>query len=488
MNDVDVLIVGAGISGIDAAVNLQKSCPDRRFVMLEAREQIGGTWDLFRYPGIRSDSDMFTLGFNFKPWNRDESIAKGETIRDYLEETIDEFGLRKHLRLQHRVTAADWDSATATWRVSVSTPAGDQSFSCNFLLMCSGYYSYAGGYTPDFPGRDSFRGDVIHPQKWPENLDYSNKKIVVIGSGATAVTLVPSLAQKAARVTMLQRTPTWMISRPGTDRFAILLRKFLPEKTVYRFIRWRNMAMSRLLFKRSRSHPEKVSDMLLKGVRQALTKDVDIDRHFKPNYTPWDQRLCLVPDNDFFDAINTGAAEVVTDHIAQFDESGIQLASGQHLDADIIVTATGLELEFMSGIPVTVDQQAVNFGNTYCYKGFMVSGVPNIGFVFGYANASWTLRADLVCEYLCRLLNHMRRKNVDTVLPTPLNPNMVGKPMMELKSGYVARAIGQFPKQGDRMPWQAVQDYPTERDLFQKGELDNELTLLSSRENSANAA
>ncbi|MFM7525959.1 MAG: flavin-containing monooxygenase, partial [Actinomycetota bacterium] len=404
----DVVVVGAGISGIGAGVHLNDKSPDRSFVILEGREDIGGTWDLFKYPGIRSDSDMHTLGYEFKPWKAEKSIADGPSIMAYLRETVAEHDLKRHMRFGERVVRAEWSTEQATWTVHTQRSDGSHgTFECNFLFMCAGYYSYKSGYLPEFPGREKFRGTIVHPQEWPEDLDYSNKRVVVIGSGATAVTIVPAVAETAAHVTMLQRSPTYMVSRPDTDALANFLRRILPAQLAYNITRAKNTWRQQLVYKKTRSNPDQIKMLLLGGVQLELGGKYPIKRHFLPRYNPWDQRLCLVPNSDFFAAIRCGRASMVTDAIETFTETGILLSSGEHLNADIIVTATGLQLVTLGEAEIFVDGNQVDFSQSRTYKGMAYSDVPNLATSFGYINASWTLRADLTCTYVCRLLNHM---------------------------------------------------------------------------------
>jgi len=477
----DVIVVGAGISGIGAGVHLQRECPDHSYVVLEGREHIGGTWDLFRYPGIRSDSDMYTLGYNFKPWTRARSIADGASILEYLDETAREHGVYDRIRFGHRVEAASWDSSTARWTLDVTHGTARRSFSCNFLYMCSGYYDYDEGYTPEFPGRERFTGRIVHPQHWPEGLDYRGKRVVVIGSGATAMTLVPSMARDAGHVVMLQRSPTYVISRPAEDRLANRLRRWLPSRLAYGIIRWRNILLQQLLFKRARKQPARVRKWLLDRVRARLGPDYDVETHFTPRYNPWEQRLCLVPDDDLFDAINSGKASVVTDRIETFTERGIRLASGRELEADIIVTATGLKLLFLAGMAITVDGRRVDFAQTFGYKGTMFSGVPNLASAFGYTNASWTLKADLTSEYVCRLLRHMRQHGLDMATPTPSDPAMKAEQWIDFSSGYFQRALHLFPKQGTKPPWKLYQNYARDIRLFRHAPIDDGEMVFSKR-------
>ena len=474
----DMIVVGAGISGIGAGVHLKKHCPDRSYMILEGRPGIGGTWDLFRYPGIRSDSDMYTLGFNFKPWTDQKAIADGDSILRYLDETVREYGLSEKIRFGHHVEAAAWDSRTARWTVTARTDGTPVRFTCNFLYMCSGYYRYDAGYTPPFEGAESFRGRIIHPQHWPQDLDYAGKRVVVIGSGATAVTLVPEMA-KTAHVTMLQRSPTYMVSRPAEDRFANWLRRWLPPMLAYNIVRWRNVALQQWVFRLARSKPEKLKKKLLGGVQDLLGPDYDVKTHFTPTYNPWEQRLCLVPDHDLFDAIREGRAEVATDHIDRFTQTGILLKSGKTLEADIIVTATGLELLFMAGIDVTLDGRKVEFPKTYGYKGIMFSGVPNLAVAFGYTNASWTLKADLTSEYLCRVLNHMTETGTDVATPTLDDPAMESEPWIDFSSGYFKRGLHQFPKQGKALPWRLNQNYAGDVKMFRHAPVDDGVLRFS---------
>jgi monooxygenase len=472
----DVVVVGAGLSGIGAGYHLKTLCPDRTFVILEGRNDIGGTWDLFRYPGVRSDSDMHTLGFRFKPWTEAKSIADGPSIMRYLRETMTEFGIDRHIRFGHLVNKAEWSTRDARWTVSATRDGDPITFTCNYLFMCSGYYSYKEGYTPEFPGRERFTGQVVHPQKWPEDLDYAGKRVVVIGSGATAMTLVPAMAETAAHVTMLQRSPTYVVSAPDTDAFANRLRKLLPEKVAYDLTRRKNVAFQQFVYKRTRTSPDKVKAKLLGMVRKELGPDYDVDKHFTPSYNPWDQRLCLVPNSDLFKAITSGKASVVTDHIDTWTETGIMLASGEHLQADIIVTATGLNLVTLGEMDFVVDGEPVDFSKTWTYKGFAYSDVPNLASTFGYINASWTLRADLISEYVCRLLNHM--KVTGTVQCTPrlraTDAGMPQRPWIDnFSSGYMQRMMNRFPRQGNREPWINPQNYGRDKKLFRTAPVDD---------------
>ncbi|MEA2839672.1 MAG: monooxygenase [Methylobacteriaceae bacterium] len=459
----DVLIVGAGLSGIAAGYHLQTKCPGKSYVILEGREGIGGTWDLFRYPGIRSDSDMYTLGYNFRPWPGAKAIADGPSILKYVQDTAQENGIDKHVRFHHRAMRAEWSSRDARWIVEAQRSGQTVRFSCNFLFMCSGYYDYAAGYTPDFPESDSFGGRLIHPQHWPKELDYAGKRVVVIGSGATAVTLVPAMAEKAAHVTMLQRSPTYVVSRPSEDSIAHSLRRKLPAMLAYQLVRWKNVLLGMWFFRLARRKPEKVKAGIIALARQQLGPDYDVATHFTPRYNPWDQRLCLVPDGDLFREIKAGRVSVVTDNIDRFTKGGIRLKSGQELAADIIVTATGLKMKLFSGLDVLVDGIRVDLANTMSYKGMMFSGVPNFAAAFGYTNASWTLKADLTCEYVCRLLRYMDRRGYRQCMPKR-DASVAEVPWLDFTSGYVQRALDQLPRQGAKKPWKLYQNYA--RDLM----------------------
>ena len=481
---VDVLVIGAGISGIDAAYHLQTMCPDRTYAILEGRADLGGTWDLFRYPGVRSDSDMHTLGFGFKPWNAAKAIADGPSIMAYLRETVAEHGIDRHIRFNHLARRAEWSSKEARWTVHVerSDTGETASISCNFLFMCSGYYSYKQGFTPEFEGRDRFQGTIVHPQEWPEDLEYEGKRVVVIGSGATAMTLVPAVADKVGHVTMLQRSPTYVVSRPDEDVIANTLRRVLPDRVAYGVTRRKNVALQQLLYKRTRTAPAKVKEKLLDLARKQLPAGYDLETHFTPSYNPWDQRLCLVPNGDLFTAIRSGKASVVTDHITSFTEHGIQLASGEHLDADIIVTATGLQLVTLGEMDFLVDGEQVDFGSTWTYKGLAYSDVPNLASSFGYINASWTLRADLTCQYVCRLLNHMRATGTVQCTPRlrPSDRSMPQRPYIDdFSAGYLQRVLERLPKQGDREPWIHPQNYTRDKKLLRKDPVDDGVMQFS---------
>ncbi len=478
----DVLIVGAGLSGIGAAWHLQKNCPNKRYAILENRSQMGGTWDLFRYPGIRSDSDMYTLGYVFRPWPEAKAIADGPQIRKYINDTARDAGIDKHIHYQHKVLSANWSSTDAQWTVTVAR--GEQQdvcqLRCNFLLMCSGYYNYEAGYTPDFPGIERFAGQVVHPQKWTADIDYAGKRVIVIGSGATAVTLVPSMAATAAHVTMLQRSPTYIFSAPSHDKLANQLREWLPSKLAYILNRWKRVLLGMFFYQLSKRRPEKAKAFLLKQVRQELRPDFDIGKHFTPNYKPWDQRVCLVPDSDLFKAINSERAEIVTDHIESFSETGITLKSGRELAADLIVTATGLDLQLFGGMQLSVDGQPVDMSKTFNYKGMMFNDVPNLAAIIGYTNASWTLKADLVSHHVCRLLKHMDATGSRQCVPRMNEADMQAEPWADFNSSYVLRSVDKFPKQGLKKPWRLYQNYPKDIWLLKYGPVTDEALEFSA--------
>jgi monooxygenase len=455
----DVLIVGAGLSGIGAAWHLQKKCANKNYAIVEARAASGGTWDLFRYPGVRSDSDMYTLGYSFRPWKEAKAIADGPSILTYIREVASDHGIDRRIRYDHRVVGASWSTPDARWMVEIEHGQQTVRLSCNFLWMCSGYYDYQAGYLPDFPGIDRFKGRLAHPQKWTDDIDYAGKRVVVIGSGATAVTLVPAMAETAQHVTMLQRSPTYMVARPSEDAVANKLRRRLPLKLAYAATRWKNVLLGMYFYQMCKRKPDKVKGLLLGGVRQMLGPDYDIATHFTPRYNPWDQRLCLVPDADFFRAIRRGKVSVVTDHIETFTETGIRLKSGAELQADLVVTATGLALLPLGGARLSVDGRAVDPAKTFIYKGMMYSDVPNLASVFGYTNASWTLKADLVCEYVCRLLNRMDRGGWRQCTPHNSDPSLREEPWVNFSSGYIQRALATQPKQGSKQPWKLYQNY-----------------------------
>jgi monooxygenase len=456
---LDVLVVGAGISGIDAAYHLESA--GKRYAILEARGAIGGTWDLFRYPGIRSDSDMYTLGFPFRPWDSDKSIADGTSIREYVEATARDYGIDAKIRFHHKVIRADWSSEDQRWTVEAerADTGGTARFTCSFLFICSGYYRYDKGYTPQFPGVDQFAGQVVHPQFWSPDIDYEGKRVIVVGSGATAVTLVPALAEQAEHVTMLQRSPSYVISLPAQDPLARAARRWLAPRRAYSIIRWKNVLLAMLHFQLSRRRPELIKRLIRMGVEHHLPPGYDVDTHFKPRYNPWDQRLCLVPDADLFEAISSGRASVVTDQIETFTERGLRLASGGELEADIIVTATGLDLVMFGGAQLSVDGEAVDVAKTMVYRGCMVSDIPNFAYVFGYTNASWTLKADLTCRFVARLLRYMDEHGYASCVPHNRDPSVVPEPFVDFSSGYFLRALDRLPKQGTRRPWRMNHNY-----------------------------
>ena len=457
----DVLVVGAGLSGIGAGCHLQARCPDKTYAILEARDCIGGTWDLFRYPGIRSDSDMYTLGYAFRPWKDAKAIADGPSILSYVRETAREHRIDEKVRFHHRVVRAEWSTPDARWTVEAARSDTGETvrMSCCFLMMCSGYYRYDEGYTPEFRGTERFRGPIVHPQQWTEDIDYAGKRVVVIGSGATAVTLVPALAQSAAHVTMLQRSPTYIVSLSTEDPVASFLQRRLPARLAYPILRWKNVLLMTLSFQLSRRRPAIAKALLRRGVERQLPPGYDIDTHFNPSYGPWDQRLCLAPDGDLFEAICSGRASMVTDSIDTFSERGLRLQSGAELEADVIVTATGLNLLALGGMPIAVDGWEVDVAKTMSYKGMMLAGVPNLAIAFGYTNASWTLKCDLTCEYVCRLLKHMREQGYAQCTPLNRDPSITEEPFIDFSSGYVQRSIDQFPKQGSKAPWRLYQNY-----------------------------
>jgi monooxygenase len=455
----DVLIIGAGLSGIGAAYHLQSSCPTKRYAILEGREASGGTWDLFRYPGVRSDSDMYTLGYSFRPWREAKAIADGPNILNYVRQTAKDYGIEPMIRYSHSVKRASWSSEQAQWTIEVEHQNDLKIFTCSFLLICAGYYKYSEGYTPDFPGFENFKGQVAHPQKWPSDIAYAGKRVVVIGSGATAVTLVPQLAKEAAHVTMLQRSPTYVVSRPSIDPIANMLRRCLPSRVAYGLVRWKNVLYGMYIFQMCRKFPAKVKNVLLTQVRDEMGPSYDVAKHFTPRYNPWEQRLCLVPDSDLFKALKSEKASIVTDQIEGFTETSIKLVSGGELKADLIVTATGLNLQMLGGLEVTVDGRQIDFSKTLAYKGMMYSEVPNMASVFGYTNASWTLKADLISSYVCRLLKHMDSTGARYCIPRLPNGEVVAMPWIDFSSGYFQRAQHILPKQGSAHPWKLYQNY-----------------------------
>ena len=505
MEHFDLLIVGAGLSGIGAAARLSMECPEKSFAILEGREAMGGTWDLFRYPGVRSDSDMFTLGYRFRPWSDPKAIADGPSILNYIRETSADYDLEKEVRYRHRVRRADWSSQDARWTVEVDVsrpelsqgstdvttwpPANadgsDESggrtnsdgmvakhFTCNFLYLCTGYYDYEAGYTPEWPGFDSYKGTIVHPQKWPEDLDYAGKRVLIIGSGATAITLVPAMAETAGHVTMLQRSPTYVVTMPSEDKIANFFRAVLPSKAAYVLSRWKNVLRQMIFYVFSRKRPVAMKRLIAKGVVSELGEELT-KKHFDPTYDPWDQRVCVVPDSDLFKCIRDGQASVVTDTIDSFTETGLRLTSGEHLDADIIVTATGLVLKIMAGLDLFVDGEPVDLSTKMAYKGMMFSDIPNLAQAFGYTNASWTLKCDLTAEYVCRLLKYMDRHGFASCVPRSTDPTVKPEPVLDFTSGYVQRALHELPSQGSKTPWRLHQNYVKDLSMLRFGRVDD---------------
>ena len=462
------------------AYHLKTTCPDRTFAIFEGRDAIGGTWDLFRYPGIRSDSDMYTLGYAFKPWTEAKAIADGPSILNYVRETARENDIEKAIRFGHKIKRVGWSTDDTRWTVEAEVAGEIVRYTCNFLFLCGGYYSYDGGYTPDFPGMADFKGRMVHPQQWPTDLDYAGKSVVVIGSGATAVTLVPEMARAASHVTMLQRSPTYVVSRPAEDKMANTLRKWLPAMLAYNIVRARNVLGGMYFFNLARKKPEQVKAGIIKMVQDELGPDYDVATHFTPTYNPWDQRLCLVPDADMFRQIKAGRASVVTDQIETFTATGIRLKSGQELKADIIVSATGLVLEVWNGIEVSVDGTRIDPGQTLGYKGMMYDGVPNLASTFGYTNASWTLKCDLTCEFVCRVLNHMKKTGQRQVMPVNDTGDVASAPWLDFSSGYVQRAMEKWPKQGTRVPWKLDQNYAKDLMNLRYARLDDGVLRFSN--------
>ncbi len=477
MEHFDVIIIGAGLSGIGAGAHLRQHCPDKTFAIFEGREASGGTWDLFRYPGIRSDSDMFTLGYSFRPWKEQKAIADGPSILKYVRETAAEYDLEKEIRYGHRVTNAGWASSDSTWTIQAETrPVGSmpetKSFTCKFLYLCTGYYEYESGFTPDWPSLGTFTGTVVHPQFWPDKLDYADRNVLVIGSGATAITLVPALAATAGHVTMLQRSPTYIVTMPSQDKIANFLRKVLPEKAAYALSRWKNILRQAFFYQLSRKRPAFMKRLIAKGIRAELGENYPHE-HFAPKYDPWDQRLCLVPDSDLFASIRDGKASVVTGEIAEFIPSGLRLTSGEEIAADIIVTATGLNLKIMSGLALTVDGEPVKLSTKMAYKGMMYNDVPNLAQAFGYTNASWTLKCDLTSEYVCRLLDYMDKNGYASCVPRVSDPTIKPEPVLDFTSGYVVRALKDLPSQGSKQPWRLHQNYFRDLAMLRFGNLDD---------------
>jgi monooxygenase len=479
---LDVLIVGAGLSGIGAGCQLRMNCPGKSFAILESRDSLGGTWDLFRYPGIRSDSDMYTLGYSFKPWEQAEAIADGPSILEYVTETAREYDVEREIRFNHRVVSAEWSSSEALWTVEAErTDTGERvRLTCSFLYLCSGYYRYDEGFTPEFEGTERFRGEIIHPQLWPEDFDYAGKRVVVIGSGATAVTLVPAMAERAAHVTMLQRSPSYVLSLPAQDPIAKRLNGWLPARFAYPLVRWKNAMLANAFFRASRRAPKLISRLIRRGVERRLPPGYEVDPHFKPRYKPWDQRVCLVPDGDLFEVLSDGSASMVTDRIETFTETGLLLESGGDLEADVIITATGLNVRIFGDMDIAVDGAELDLPELVTYKGMMIAGVPNLAYALGYTNASWTLKVDLVSEYVCRLINHLDENGHAYCTPQGPDPALPREPFIDLMSGYVLRSIEQMPKQGQTVPWRLHQNYARDMLGLRYGRLDEEMEFASS--------
>ncbi len=478
---IDVLIIGAGISGIGAGYYLKKKSPNRTFKILESRKKLGGTWDLFKYPGIRSDSDMTTMGFRFKPWKGEKVVADGDAILDYLNEVVDENGFRDKIQFNSHVMKSSWNSSESRWYVTYQNKNDDKenSITCNFLYFCVGYYDYENGHDPHFQGQNTFSGKIVHPQHWPEDLDYKNKNVVVIGSGATAVTLIPSMANETKHITMLQRSPTYYMVRPNIDPLGSIFRKFMGKTVSYFVMRWKNIQLQSWFFKRARKYPDQIKQFLIGVVEEKLDPSYDIAKHFTPSYNPWEQRLCLVPDGDLFDAINKGKASVVTDHVDSFTPDGIKLKSGEELPADIIVTATGLKLMVCSNIEISVDDKIIDLSKAMTFKGMMVSNVPNVVWTFGYTNASWTLRADLTAEYTCKILNYMDKHNYSVATPSPNAEIGEDGSWLDFNSGYVTRSVHLFPRQGDRDPWKNTQNYIKDVFHLRYGKVEDEELIFN---------
>ena len=474
MEHVDVLIIGAGLSGIGAGAHLRMECPEKTFAILEGRERSGGTWDLFRYPGVRSDSDMFTLGYSFRPWSDQKAIADGPSILRYIRETSTEYDLDKEIRYEQRVRRAEWSSETSKWTVEVGVSPQQETIllTCGFLYLCTGYYEYEQGYTPEWPGFDEYRGTIIHPQKWPDDLDYTDKNILVIGSGATAVTLVPAMAETAEHVTMLQRSPTYIVTMPSKDVVANFFRSLLPAKAAYAAARWKNIVRQAVFYAGAKKYPDAMKRLIGKGIRKELG-DEQLEKHFTPKYNPWEQRLCVVPDSDLFEAIRGGKASIVTGNIDTFITTGVRLDNGDELNADIIVTATGLNLRIMAGLELVVDGQVVDLSQKMAYKGMMYNDVPNLAQAFGYTNASWTLKCDLTSKYVCRLLKHMDTHSFASCVARANDPTLERVPVLDFNSTYVLRVLDQLPSQGSKHPWRLHQNYFKDLSMLRYGKLDD---------------
>jgi cation diffusion facilitator CzcD-associated flavoprotein CzcO len=479
---VDVLIIGAGLSGISAACHLERHNPGKQYAILEARHDMGGTWDLFRYPGIRSDSDMFTLGFGFRPWREAKAIADGPSILKYIRDTASEFGVDRHIRYGHKALSADWSHDEQRWTVEVERDGEPATLTCSFLFGCTGYYDYEKGFSPEFPGADRFKGQIVHPQRWTDDVEYDGKRVVVIGSGATAVTLVPAMAERAAHVTMLQRTPSYILALPGTDPIANGIRRVLPERLAHRVVRWKNVLLTMANYQLSRRRPKMMKKLITGLVKRQLPEGYDVKKHFTPPYNPWDQRLCLVPNGDLFRTIRRGHASVVTDTIETFTETGIRLTSGEEIDADLVVTATGLNLLALGGIELSVEGEPVKLPEKVAYKGLMLAGVPNFAIALGYTNASWTLKCELICEYVARLIHNMDEHGYAVATPREPDPSEPTQPFItDLTSGYVLRAIADFPRQGVEAPWVVHQNYIRDVQLMRRGRVDDGMDFERTR-------
>ncbi|WP_050929659.1 flavin-containing monooxygenase [Aestuariivita boseongensis] len=477
---VDLLIIGAGLSGIGQACHMLRTCKDKSFAVIEARGSIGGTWDLFRYPGIRSDSDMFTFGYRFRPWKSARDIAPGPDILQYLNDTIDEYGLRDHIRLQSRITRLNWSSARKRWIATVEPADGaPYEIKAKFVSSCTGYYNYEGGYLPEWDGYDRYQGQIALPQSWPEDLDYAGKRVAVIGSGATAVTIVPTMAEKAAHVTMIQRSPTYILSRPGEDAFAKWVNRLLPWRAAWKLARVKNILLSMYIWRTAKKKPQGMRAFLRKMAVDALPDGFDVDTHFNPSYDPWDQRLCLIPDGDFYEAISSGRATVVTDHIDHFTENGIVTQNGTSIDADIVVPATGLRIQFLGGAEVSLDGEPIHPTEHMVYRGMMLSNVPNFVVIFGYSNASWTLKADLTADFVCRMINRAAAKGQEVVTPVLEGPADGDRPLVSLQSGYLERARDMLPKTSDTRPWMNYENYVADMMSIRHGKMEDGVLRFS---------
>ncbi len=476
----DVLIIGAGVSGVAAAYYIQERCPNKTYAVLEGRDAIGGTWDLFRYPGIRSDSDLYTFGYSFRPWLDDKAFANGDKIKTYVEDTARENGIDQHIRFGHKGISANWDSAEALWTVTSLSDGAEKTFTCNVLYMCSGYYDYTKGYLPKWDGTGDFAGQIIHPQSWPEDLDYAGKKIVVIGSGATAITLIPSLAETAAHVTMLQRSPTYIVEMPAVDPMVKITRKMFGSKASHKLMRWKNILRTIFYYQLARKFPQYMKSQVMKGAQTAIGPDFDVKRHLNPTYDPWDQRVCIDKDGDMFAALRSGKASITTDSISAFTPTGLALESGETLEADIIVTATGLNMQLMGGLELSLNGNPVHMPDTYMYKGMMFSGLPNLFYSIGYTNASWTLKCELIARYACRLINEMDRSGNSIITPV-LGDDIEPEPAVNLQSGYVFRAESILPKQGKQTPWRVHQNYVLDKISLGIGSLRDKVMTFTSK-------